>query len=455
MTLIVSISGVRGIAGESLNEKVVSDFAKAFSQYLGKGKKVVIGSDTRLSGPSIKDIVVSTLCKEGSSVIDVGIAPTPTVQLAVRNLKADGGIIITASHNPPPWNGLKFVRDDGIFLNETQAKKLISLHEKISKENASPENKEDAGCSLCCTKDLKALDHHIETVFKNIDIESIRKRKFKVAIDCCNGAGSVITQEFLRRLDCEIIAINTDTGKEPPRGSEPIPENLKTLCKIVRDFNADAGFAQDPDADRLSIVSDEAVAIGEEYTLALCADFVLSTAGNIKNPTAVTNLSTSRMIEDVMAKYKGKVIRTKVGEVNVSEKIKETGAIIGGEGNGGVIYPKVGFGRDSISGIGLMLNYMAFSGKKISELARGIPKYYMIKDKINLDDKSQIQELLNKVKDAFIKEKTDTADGIKIDLKEGWVHVRGSNTEPIVRIIAESNTLNSSLGLIEKIKALV
>lgn len=450
MTLKVTISGVRGISGESLTAAVADDFAKAFADYTEKGT-IVIGSDTRRSGPQIKDIVVSRLTKEGCRVIDIGIAPTPTVQLAVRKNGASGGIIITASHNPPQWNGLKFVRSDGIFLNEAQANRLISMYEKIS---SGPKPPNTAGTATSCSVDKTAIDHHIQLVLAAIDAEAVKANKFKVAIDCCNGAGSGITPKLLRALGCEIFAINTDITSDPPRGSEPVPQNLGQLCTIVKKFGADVGFAQDPDADRLSIVSEEGKAIGEEYSLALAADHVFSLNAGEKDMSSATNLSTSRMIEDIAKKYGAGVVRTKVGEVNVSEKMKEIGAVIGGEGNGGIIYPKVGYGRDSIIGIALILWAMACSGKKLSQLAGQIKSYEMIKDKIEMARTEDILKLLARVKEKYSKEKIDASDGLKIDLAEGWLHVRGSNTEPIVRIIAEGIDKGSALKLIEGIKAL-
>jgi len=452
MTLKISISGIRGIAGQSLTDEVVRDFAAAFAKYTNKGK-IVIGSDTRLSGEHVKTIVISELCARGCEVIDIGIAPTPTTQIAVRNNKADGGIIITASHNPPEWNGLKFVRQDGIFLNESQAKELISMYEDIQKTAKAP--KEDSLIGSLCKKDPTALDKHIELVKNNIDVPAIRNKGFKVAIDCCNGAGSVITQKFLKELGCEIIAINTDTKKIPPRGSEPIPQNLSQLCEVVKKFNADIGFAQDPDADRLSIVSDEGVAIGEEYSLALAAMFILSRDKSSGKKVLVTNLSTSRINEDIASGLGAKVVRTKVGEVNVSEKIKETGAVIGGEGNGGIIWPVVGLGRDSIAGIGLILTMLAASGKKLSFIVSGMPRYSMIKDKVELSASSDPSKILSSIEKLYTSEKIDRTDGIKVDFSDGWLHIRSSNTEPIIRIIAEGLDIKVTKNRIEEVKRAV
>ncbi|MCX5749956.1 MAG: phosphoglucosamine mutase [Candidatus Saganbacteria bacterium] len=451
MTLKVSISGVRGTIGGSLTEDVILGFTKAFSSYIGGGT-VILGSDGRSSEGFIRDIVINELCRNGIEVIDIGIAPTPTVQVTVRDKKAGGAMIITASHNPLEWNGLKFVRDDGIFLNEEQAKRLIGIYEGLKK---GPRVSSGDLAASCFHKDVGALDRHVGLVLKCIDVELIKNKNFKVAIDCCNGAGSVITKKLLNKLGCEIIAINTQPGKDPLRGLEPVPGNLKALCDMVKKFGADIGFAQDPDADRLSIVSDEGKAIGEEYSLVLAVDFILSREKNGKKKTVVTNLSTSRMTEDAAKRYGATLERTKVGEVNVSEKMKQTNASAGGEGNGGIIYPKVGYGRDSITGMGLILNCLAARGKKLSSIIKEIPAYYMIKEKIALDDSGLTKALLEKVREKFKGCKMDMSDGIRIDLPDGWIHVRASNTEPVVRVIAEGKDIESTRRLVDEVKDLV
>jgi phosphomannomutase len=447
MTLKVSISGIRGITGESLTDEVVDSFAGAFATYTKNGR-IVIGSDGRSSGARIRDRVISRLNKSGCEVIDIGIAPTPTVQLSVRALKADGAVIITASHNPPQWNGLKFVRSDGIFLNEKQAQELIKIYENRAKHPRQADE-----ILACASKtDKKSLDRHIDLVTAKISASKIRSRGFKVAVDCCNGAGSEITPKLLKKLGCEVIAINTEPGKVTPRGLEPVPANLSQLCRLVKEFGADIGFAQDPDADRLAIVSEKGEAIGEEYTLALAVLFVLSRDPGKSGRTVVTNLSTSRLTEDAALKYGARTVRTKVGEVNVSEKIKEIEAAIGGEGNGGVIWPEVGFGRDSICGIGLILDLLTATGKSVSQLAGSLPRYSMIKDKIELAEGADISSVLAAAEQRFPSGKIDRTDGIKIDLPEGWLHIRPSNTEPIIRVIAEGTDERLTRGLIEEVK---
>lgn len=449
MTLKISISGIRGISGESLTDEVVDGFSAAFAKHTKNGR-IVIGSDGRSSGNHIRELVISRLNKTGCDVIDIGIAPTPTVQLAAKHLSADGGIIITASHNPPQWNGLKFVRSDGIFLNERQAQELISIYEKLPKPGGT--EKDLLACA--CKTDSSALDRHIELVMKKISAAKIQEKRFKVAVDCCNGAGSAITPRLLNKLGCEIIAINTDPGQIPPRGLEPTAANISQLCKLVKEFGADIGFAQDPDADRLAIVSGKGEAIGEEYSLALAVLFVLSKNPGAKNKTVVTNLSTSRLTQDAASKFGAVTVRTKVGEVNVSEKIKELGALIGGEGNGGIIWPEIGFGRDSICGIGLILDLLADGEKTISQLVDSLPKYTMIKDKIDLPPGTDASVLLAAAEKKYFSAKIDRTDGIKIDLPDGWLHIRASNTEPIIRIIAEGTDSERTKALIEEIKKL-
>ncbi len=434
MSLKITISGVRGIVGKSLTEDFIRSFIRAYIRYSGC-KKIALGTDTRLSREFVSDIVLDELCAKEVSVVWLGIAPTPTVQVITKELGLDGGIVITASHNPSQWNGLKFVTKDGVFLNEKEATALIKEYEKSKKNNADKTASADLTASFVEKKE-SARSLHLEKIIKNIDAPLIRSKKITVALDPGNGAGSKITKELLSLLGCRVIAINDDTEKEFQRGPEPVPQNLGALEKLVLLTKADIGFAQDPDADRLSIVSNAGAAIGEEYSLALCAAHLLEKNKEKKGLCVAANLSTSRMLDDIAKKYGAEVIRTKVGEVNVSEKMKEKGCLIGGEGNGGVIFPKVGFGRDSLSGIALVLEYMAKTGKTLSGLAKEIPSYVMIKDKIEMKE-DKIADFISLVKKQYPGEKVDETDGSKIEFKKGWVHIRPSNTEPVVRFIAE------------------
>ena len=427
--LKIGVSGVRGIVGESLTEEIVRNFASAFGTYLESGK-VVVGTDSRPSKEKLKSVVFSGLNACGCETVDIGLCPTPTIQLMVRELKARGGIAITASHNPIEWNGLKFIREDGIFLNEKQAQKLINIYENKNFKIAKPGQ---------MTINATAADTHLAKILNYIDVDLIKKKKFKIALDSCNGAGSIITVKLLAALGCQVIPINTNPDLPFPHPPEPIPENLSELCKVVKGSKADIGFAQDPDADRLSIVSEKGEAIGEEYSLALATEYVLS---KLKfelrtSKFVVTNLSTSKMIDDIAVKYGAEIIRTKIGEVHVAEKMKEVKAVIGGEGNGGIIVPEIGYARDSLAGMAVILEYLTSIKKPISSLAEDLPKYYMIKDKFNLAQISYAGSVIEKVKEIYKNENLDAQDGVKVCFKDGWIHVRPSGTEPILRIIVE------------------
>ena len=441
MTLKISISGIRGIAGGSLSDNVISDFSKAFAAYIKKGT-IVAGRDPRASGEKIKNLVISNLNGMGLDVIYLGICPTPTVQLMVKELKADGGIIITASHNPGQWNGLKFVRKDGIFLNKDEAEDLIGIYENKS---FNPLGKKGSS-----RLQANPLDPHVNKVLKCIDVQSIRKRKFKVALDSCNGAGSVITVKLLKELGCEVIELYTDTKKPFPHNPEPIPANLNALCEKVKAAGADIGFAQDADADRLAVVTEKGVAPGEEYTLAIAAEHILS-KNRVSGLKVVTNLSTSMMVDDIAKKYGAKVIRTRIGEVNVAEEMVKQKAVIGGEGNGGVMYPKVGYSRDSLIGIGIILDSLSSSDKTISQVIESLPRYFIVKEKIDCASKDEAAAFLDKVVATFKGESIDRTEGIKVVLKNAWIHVRASNTEPVIRVIAEAETQNKARELIKRI----
>lgn len=427
-SLKISISGVRGIVGESLTPILISNFAQSFGTYLNSGL-IVVGRDTRPSGGMVKKAVLSGLLSSGCWVVDIDIAPVPTIQLMVEELKADGGIAITASHNPVEWNALKFIRSDGIFLNSYQAEELLDIYhqgdfKKVENYKIRDVKKED-----------KAIENHIKKILKFVDVDLIRKRKFKVAIDTCNGAGSLATPLLLKELGCKMAGINLEpTGifQHPP---EPLPENLKSLSKFVKEKDADIGFAQDADADRLAIVNEKGVPVGEEYTLVLVVDFILSQ----KRGTVVTNLSTTAAIDDVANKYNCKVIRTRVGEVNIAEKMKKEKAVIGGEGTGGIIFPEVHFGRDSLVGIALVLWSLASKKTKISHLIESFPQYRIVKRKIAADS-TKIPTIIKNLKEEYRDEKLDLTEGIKIIRDNLWIHIRPSNTEPVIRIISEGKT---------------
>ena len=445
MTLIISISGVRGIVPDSLTPEVCLDLAKAFGTYLNGGK-VVVGTDPRQSSEFIKGIVFSGLLSTGCRVVDLGIAPTPTVGIMTRELEAAGGIVVTASHNPLPWNGLKFMRGDGIFLNESEAGEFLKLYHAKEWRCAPPR-----GVSVNRT----GLDVHIRKVLKAISGAAVKGAKLKVAFDGCNGAGSVAMVRFLEKLGCQVFAINCNTRLPFPHNPEPVAANLGELCELVKSRGADIGFAVDSDADRLAIVSNEGRASGEELTLALAAKFVLGHKAvmSAKKPIVVVNLSTSRVIDDICKEQDAVLIRTKVGEVNVTEELKGLNGLIGGEGNGGVIFPAVGFNRDSLSGAGLVLSLLAASKKKVSELVAQLPHYEMIKTKVECASRDEANDFMEQTKTAFKGYDLILTEGLKIVLPDSWIHIRPSNTEPIVRIIAEARSREQAEELIKKVTA--
>lgn len=444
MALKISISGIRGHVPEDLTPEICTDFAKAFGTFLGQSKLVVIGTDPRTSSKTIKEIVFAGLLSTGCKVIDLGICPTPTVGIMVRKLKADGGMIITASHNPLPWNGLKFIRNDGIFLNEKQVKKLISIYERKEFTKADPKT---------VIADPSAIDTHLEKILKIVNVPAIRHKKYKVALDCCNGAGSEICVKLLKALGCQLKAINCDITKPFPHSPEPIAENLTELSALIKRERVDIGFALDSDADRLAIIASDGKPIGEETTLTLAVESILmkKKSSPSSKKIVITNLSTTKAIDDIVKKHGGTVIRTKIGEVHIAEEMKNLKGLIGGEGNGGVIYPPIGFNRDGQTAIALILDYMASSGKSLDELINELPVYYMVKEKIKCKDQDEVEAMLDKVKALFKGSDLVVTDGVKVLLPQSWVHVRASNTEPVIRVIAEGKKKQEAENLIEQV----
>jgi len=449
MSLKITISGVRGIYGKGLTDNVATNFALAFGQFIGNSpnKKVIVGYDTRLSTPDLREAVYKGLAAHNIEIIDIGIVPTPTVQIITKKENADGGIMITASHNPKEWNGLKFIRPDGIFLNEQEANYLISLYEKISEAGKQNVN---LAREINFQPDLK--NYHLEKVYSVFDIFKIKESGLKVVIDAANGAGTVMDTIMFDDLGIKYTIINEEPKGDFNRSPEPTAENLTELSAKIKELKADVGFAQDADADRLAIVDETGTPIGEDNTLVLAADYLLSLGGSAEK-IIVTNLSTTRTIDDIARKHKAAVIRTKIGEVNVSETIKSKNAIAGGEGNGGVIIPEIGYGRDSLAGMLAILSLMADKKKKLSEIVAENPKYYMLKDKIPFNSDSQLEEYFKKTKEIYANETIDEMDGIKIIFKDkNWLHIRASNTEPIIRIISEAETKEKARDLVESLK---
>ncbi len=425
-TLKISISGVRGVIGDSLTPTLLTRFAQAFGTYVGSGT-IVIGRDTRTSGEMVRQAVIAGLLSSGCHVIDLDVCPVPTVQLIVRQRHAQGGIAITASHNPAEWNALKFINSDGLFLSSGQARELLDIYHQGDYTKVS-------GGEMRGVESLTmALDAHINAILSSVGALPQTSRKLKVALDSCNGAGSIIAPQLIEALGAEVIAINTTPDGSFPRDAEPTPENLTRLCRLVKESGADAGFAQDMDADRLAVVDETGEPIGEDYTLTLAARYILS-----KTPGAVvTNLSTTSAMDDVTRMFNCPLHRSKIGEANVTEMMRQVGAVIGGEGNGGVIYPRINFCRDSQVGIALILRLLAESGRKVTDLLADLPRYKMIKEKLECPS-NKIGEILKMVRNEFAGHQMDLRDGVKVNFEDGWLHVRGSNTEPIIRLVAEA-----------------
>ena len=433
-----SVSGIRGIVGESFTPELLASAGSAFAKFTNYGT-VVVGRDSRPTGEAVSMNLVSVLLLAGCNVVDIGIVPTPTVQVMVEELNAAGGIVLSASHNPVEWNALKLINSHGTFLTPAEIKKLFKyMDAPVSFRRWDKMGK--------LTKNNNAGEIHLKRIFKIIDSKKIRESKLHVVLDSVNGAGSIITPDFLRQLNCKVTEINCTPDGLFPRGAEPLPENLKQLSEAVIKNKADIGFAQDPDADRLAIVDENGKPLGEEYTIALVADHILAR----KKGSVVVNLSTTRAVEDVALKYKVPFFRAKVGEINVVEEMKKREALIGGEGNGGVISPEVHLGRDSLAGIAYILEMMSSKKKKISEIMKDMPEYYMKKGKVTLGAKSDVNGILDKIKNQFKGEKISSIDGLRIDFiknekfKNGWVHLRSSNTEPIFRIITEADSVEKN-----------
>ena len=444
--LMAGISGVRGVVGEGLTPELLVKYSAAFGNFCKSGgpatfPKVILGRDSRISGEMCRFAVLSGLLATGCEVIDIGVCPTPTVQIAVEGLGANGGIVITASHNPIQWNALKFIGPDGTFLSQREAERLFDLvkNDKITYQSWNQLGK--------VKSDHSWIQKHIQKILrlKYIDVKKIKRKKLKVVLDCCNGAAGTISPGLLKALGCRVIKLFCNPDGNFAHDPEPRPENLVSLCHAVRKNKADIGFANDPDVDRLAMVSNRGIPLGEEATLALATKFILSKKPKSK---VVTNVSTSRMIDDIAKEFGSKVYRTKVGEAHVVKRLKAVKGIIGGEGNGGVILPELHYGRDALVGMALILEYLAESEKNVTDLASELPGYFMIKKKGRLT--KDFERNLAKLKRKYAKEKIDSIDGVKIDFEDSWIHIRKSNTEPIFRIIAEAKTKKKAKELVSE-----
>lgn len=457
MSLIKSISGIRGTIGgaqgEGLSGVDIVKFTAAYAAFIRKSYKgdsnvIVVGRDARISGEMVSHLVVGTLMSMGFDVVNIGMASTPTTELAVTAEHACGGIIITASHNPIQWNALKLLNSNGEFLTDKEGKEVIRMadNDDYSFADVFALGKE-------YHNDAYIL-HHISEVkaLRLVDVEAIRRKKFKVVVDAVNSIGGVIIPQLLRALGVEdIIELNCEATGKFAHTPEPIPENLTQIAEVMRTAGADVGFVVDPDVDRLAIVMENGEMFVEENSLVAIADYVLShTPGD-----TVSNLSSSRGLRDVTRKHGCNYTAAAVGEVNVVTKMKETNAIIGGEGNGGIIYPELHYGRDALVGVALFLTLMAKSGKKVSEIKKDLPQYAIAKNKIELTPDIDIDALLEKVKVRFANEEITDIDGVKIDFPDSWVHLRKSNTEPIIRIYSEAETLDKANALAQSIMQII
>ena len=441
MTLIKSISGIRGTIGGEMGENLtpidIVKFTTAYTRFIaskneGKRLRIVVGRDARLSGEMVNDIIEGTLLGCGADVINVGLCTTPGTEMAVITHKADGGIIITASHNPKQWNALKLLNEKGEFLNDKEGKQVLALAEQ--EDFLFPEI--DSIGKVILREDFNPT--HIEQVLsmRLVDVEKVKARKFKVVVDAVNSIGGVVIPALLRKLGCEVVELNCEPNGHFAHNPEPIPQNLTEITEVVRRETADVGVVVDPDVDRLALVNEDGTMFGEEYTLVAVADYILSR----EKGNTVSNLSSSRALSDITVAHGGEYSASAVGEVNVTTKMKEVGAIIGGEGNGGVIYPELHYGRDALVGVALFLTYLAEQGVTMTELRKRYPAYYASKNKIELTPAIDVDKVLREIKERYASERVNDIDGVKIDFAESWVHLRKSNTEPIIRIYTEAKS---------------
>ncbi|MBM7418232.1 MULTISPECIES: phosphoglucosamine mutase [Chryseobacterium] len=460
MSLIKSISGIRGTIGGKVGDNLtpldVVKFASAFGTWLqnNKNKKdltLIIGRDARISGSMVNSLVTATLQGLGINVVDLGLSTTPTVEVMVPELNADGGIILTASHNPKQWNALKLLNEKGEFINGENGAEVLALAES---EDFNYAEVDDLG-QYETRED--AFDIHIQKILDlpMVDVEAIKAKKYKIVLDAVNSTGGIAIPMLFDQLGCETIKLYCEPNGQFPHNPEPLKEHLGDICELVKKENADFGVVVDPDVDRLALVDETGEMFGEEYTLVAVADYLLKN----KNGVAVSNLSSSRALRDVAQTHNSEYFASAVGEVNVVNLMKEKNAVIGGEGNGGIIYPDLHYGRDSLVGVALFLTHLVKENKTVSELRAGYPSYFMGKKKIELTPEINVDDLLTKMEKEYQNEEVSTVDGVKIDFENNWVHLRKSNTEPIIRIYTEAKSQEEAdkLGddMIAKIKSLI
>lgn len=452
MTLIKSISGIRGTiggpAGENLTPPDVVKFTTAYVRLIARrnpGKKltIVVGRDARISGEMVSNLVEGTLLACGADVVNVGLCTTPGTEMAVIGKKADGGIIITASHNPRQWNALKLLNADGEFLSDAEGKQVLAMAEEEDYEYPTVD-----GIGRVLSRE-PFNERHITQVLALplVDAQAIRARRYKVVVDAVNSVGGIVMPELLRRLGCEVVELNCNPTGEFAHNPEPLPENLTEIAGVIRREKADLGIVVDPDVDRLALVSEDGSMFVEEYTLVAVADYILT-----KHPggNTVSNLSSSRALRDVTERHGGKYYASAVGEVNVVARMKEVGAVIGGEGNGGVIYPGLHYGRDALVGTALFLTWLAQTGMTMTQLRATYPAYYASKNKIELTPAIDVDKVLREIKERYAYDNVNDTDGVKIDFPENWVHLRKSNTEPIIRVYTEAKSMAAAEALAQR-----
>lgn len=455
MSLVKSISGIRGTiggyVGEGLNPVDITRFTAAYATQrkaaMPDNKTIVVGRDARLSGQMVEHIVCGTLMGMGYNVVNIGLATTPTTELAVIGEKAAGGIILTASHNPKQWNALKLLNEKGEFLNDQEGKEVLAIA-----ENESFVFVEVDQLGQMTHKDY--LPYHVNEVLQLplVDVEAIKKRNFTVAIDCVNSVGGLAIPAMLKALGVtNIIELYCEPNGQFPHNPEPLPQHLTEISELLKQGKADLGFVVDPDVDRLAIICEDGSMFGEEYTLVSVADYILAhTPGN-----TVSNMSSSRALSDITRKHGGEYTASAVGEVNVVAQMQKVNAIIGGEGNGGVIYPACHSGRDALVGVALFLSHMAKMDMTVSAYRQTLPEYYISKNRIDLTPDTDIDAILARVKDIYKEERVNDIDGVKIDFAEGWVHLRKSNTEPIIRVYSEAATMDKANALAQQVMAII
>ena len=471
MTLIKSISGIRGTVGgptgDTLNPLDIVKFVTAYATFIerrekrgerreerGERRRIVVGRDARISGEMVKNVVCGTLMGCGYDVINIGLATTPTTELAVRMSGADGGIIITASHNPRQWNALKLLNSEGEFLDKEEGNEVLRLAEEEAFLYA------DVDHLGKYYEDDSFNQRHIQSVLalQLVDTESIQKAGFRVCVDAINSVGGIILPELLKALGVDYEILNGEANGDFAHNPEPLEKNLQGIMNRMREGGFDLGIVVDPDVDRLAFICEDGTMFGEEYTLVSVADYVLSNTQHLSPNTqiaTVSNLSSTRALRDVTEKYGGCYSAAAVGEVNVTTKMKQVGAVIGGEGNGGVIYPASHYGRDALVGIALFLSSLAQKGMKVSELRKTFPNYFIAKNRIDLTPSTDVDAILEKVKEMFKDEQVNDIDGVKIDFPDKWVHLRKSNTEPIIRVYSEAHTMDEADALGKQIMAIV